>query len=200
MSDLRRTRGQALQRAFQSTSAFRQELRRAFRRLVKTSDAFNSLVASLSTLLAIFGTGVSSGAISPVSLPLASAPFPVRLTIFLIVAFGLGWMLGSLANLSRPLASQTRLIFVGLAALCLAGLVGGVAEWLFPVAHQSGPIPLKLVMILIGALTSVRATAVHFDAGFGAVGRVELRLRAMLMLVFTAGVALIVMLGEIGVR
>lgn len=168
------------------------------------ADAVRNVAAFLtalgSTFVAIFGTGISTGALSLPSLPLAEAAFPIRFVLFIVVAAGLGWALGSLVGLCDRLPQELQPILASLLAVLFAGLVAGTADWLVDTRSNRTAIPQALIMTLIGTGIALRTSAYQFESGNRRRDRLSIRRRANVMLIFAFASSAIVVLSELGVR
>lgn len=182
----------------------------ALQRVFKLSHGINSIADAVrniagffaaigSTFFAIFGTGVSTGAFSLPSLPLADAAFPIRFVLFVVVAAGLGWALGSLLGMTSRLPRELRPILANLLAVLFAGLIAGTADWLVSERSTRIAIPQGLVMTLIGAGVALRASAYQYEVNQSRGDRVSILRRANAMLGFALATAVIILLREMGV-
>lgn len=182
----------------------------SLQRVFKLSQGINSVADAVrnvtgffaaigSTFFAIFGTGVSTGALSLPSLPLADAAFPIRFGLFIVVSAGLGWALGSLLGLTGRLPRELRPILAILLAVLFAGLIAGTADWLVSERGTRTAIPQGLVMTLIGAGIALRASAYQYEVNQNRGDRVAILRRANAMLGFALATTVIIALSEMGV-
>ncbi len=182
-----------------------------FKRAVEYSENVSTIVDAIknvtslfagigSTFVAMFCTGVSTGAIRVPALQIGNASFPIRLTLFILVAAGLGWALGSLVEFAGRLRHEFRPLVANLLALIFAGLLAGTADWLMQGNAGRQIVPQAAIMTLVGAGITLRGTAYQFEIMAKTRANTDILARTGIMLVFTVATVAIILLNELGLN
>lgn len=162
-------------------------------------NTVNDFLSALATLAGIFGTGAATGAFSLPGINIERWAFPLRLVVFLLLACGMGWAFGAILLWLRRLAREPRHLLSVLAAITIAGLVAGCADWLGRPGGRSA-LPQLATIMVIGTLGATRAAVFSLDASRGRAAETGAREASTMLLVFVLASAAMLIFAELGVR
>jgi len=168
-----------------------------YRAAGSVAGTFNDIASFVGTILAFLGLAASKTSGSLPQIPIASAPFPVRLVLYLLFAAGIGWMTGLLVRIFCRLPREFRLLASMLCTLIMAGFLAGLANWLVA-PQQRTTLPQEFLLVLIGAMVAIRAMVENLSVRRDAPGPTVISDRSLMPLVFAATIAAILALGELG--
>lgn len=162
-------------------------------------NTVTDFLSALATLAGLFGTGAATGAFSLPGIEIDRWPFPLRLVVFLVLACGMGWAFGAVLLWLRRLSREPRQLLSVQAAVIMAGLVAGCADWLGKAGGRS-PLPQLAAMMVIGTLGATRAAVFSLDVSRGRAAEAGAREASTMLLVFALASAAMLAFAELGVR
>lgn len=170
--------------------------------LANCSTFINNSIAIIASVLALLGitANVAPRAVPAIDLSvLATASLPMRAVIFLIIASGLGWGLGSFVNFAVRRKSDALGFTAYIAAIVWAGLMVGTADWLSADTGRSA-LPILTLFTIVGVGTVFKLLSFQFRAtGPTATGTLPAaRVQSTVILMFSIASLVFLVLTDLG--
>lgn len=166
------------------------------------STFINNSIAIIASLLALLGitANVAPRAVPAIDLSfLATTSLPMRAVVFLLIASGLGWGLGSFVNFAVRRKSDALGFTAYIAAIVWAGLMVGTADWLSSNTGRSA-LPILTLFTIVGVGTVFKLLSFQFrSTGPTATGTLPAaRVQSTVILVFSVASFVFLVLTDLG--